>query len=255
MVNSWVTKLQLFSKFHDTTKHPGKEVFMTTNQIAYWNMQNQKSANEEQARHNKAQEHFNLSSLAETTRHNQATEGIDLGKLNESKRHNVVTESETHRHNVTGEQIDLGNLSETTRHNLAVENENARHNITSENENKRSNLANENLKQQSIDISNKEVDIKQQDANTRSSQAESAWAKINNDFDIAMQNLDLNQRRIRLDAIAKQIDAELRKAGMIAEADRFDQQLSESQRNNDLDYLASVLGSIIGAVGRTNNRR
>lgn len=65
---------------------------MTTNQINYWNLQNEKFKASETARSNRANEAIDLSRLAETKRHNIAGEGLDLSKLAETRRSNLENE-------------------------------------------------------------------------------------------------------------------------------------------------------------------
>jgi hypothetical protein len=110
-------------------------MFMTTTQIAYWNMK-------------------------EGKRHNKVTE-------RETKRHNKVGEKETKRHNVAGENLTATDLIERNRHNVATENltasdlaEKARHNRAGESidlyraqESERHNRVSEGQEQERIDIS------------------------------------------------------------------------------------------------------
>lgn len=99
-------------------------VNMTSNQIAYWSL-------EETKRSNKVNE-------KETQRANKAREG-------ETNRHNLVTEAETNRHNLAIETLTSQANAEQARHNQATEliaNFNAQ-------EAARSNLANEALKHES----------------------------------------------------------------------------------------------------------
>lgn len=145
---------------------------MTSNQIAYWNLQESKRHNV--MSENETQRH-NVVTENETGRHNWVTEQISISNLNESVRHNKATEYETNRHNVATEQLgsrtqteverhnrvteaqgdrdlniregtlaesvrhnkvneayNLSNLQETTRHNVSTEKENVRHNTSTE---------------------------------------------------------------------------------------------------------------------------
>lgn len=96
---------------------------MTSNQIAYWRLQ-------EDTRAHLAQEAENVRSAkakeAENYRHNVATEQQAAKELQETNRSNQARELETHRHNQWGEwetaANDLWHQGETTRHNLATEN-------------------------------------------------------------------------------------------------------------------------------------
>lgn len=106
---------------------------MTSNQIAYWSMLENRRANLERERNNR-------DVTSETIRHNRVYEG-------ETQRHNKMEESigwgnlqETSRHNKVGERQNRRALKETKRHNLISEyqgqqsiNENRRHNIRTEN--------------------------------------------------------------------------------------------------------------------------
>lgn len=73
---------------------------MTTNQLAYWTLQETKRSN--------------LARETETNRHNVAS-------LAETSRHNITGESETKRHNVASENLGMQQFNETARHNLAQE--------------------------------------------------------------------------------------------------------------------------------------
>lgn len=100
-------------------------IFMTSNQIAYWTLEETRRANKanetETKRHNTVGEGISSASLMETSRHNQATEGVDLGKLQETIRHNSATELEANRHNLVGEAQNQQQISESRRHNYATE--------------------------------------------------------------------------------------------------------------------------------------
>nr|AVX53668.1 putative ORF1 [Marmot picobirnavirus] len=83
---------------------------MTTNQIAYWQMMNDRDKLKETQRSNLANEQIKRDTLGETIQHNRNTEGIDVGRLNE-----------TITHNRNSEGIDLSKLQEQNRHNLQTE--------------------------------------------------------------------------------------------------------------------------------------
>lgn len=131
---------------------------MTSNQIAYWqlqeNVRHNISQESETSRANRAKEAYDLSALSETTRHNVASESEasrhNIATEAETKRTNKATEKETQRHNKVLEQTDLSKLNETQRHNKATEKQQAselaetvRSNKTREKETERSNKANE----------------------------------------------------------------------------------------------------------------
>lgn len=151
---------------------------MTTNQIQYWNLQEQK-------RHNLATESQTDRNLTENERSHRANESLVLmqnlesarhnlaGEL-ETNRHNVAYEQETQRHNVAVEDFNNRSLIEVNRHNIATEGienarvslgyaqlaETTRHNKASENiaiqqnvETHRSNVANEQIRSQSNQVS------------------------------------------------------------------------------------------------------
>lgn len=180
---------------------------MTTNQIAYQNLQEAKRLNTltttEAKRHNLASEQVAFGTLGETTRHNQMSESIDLSKLNEATRHNQASEaidygrlSETTRHNQAAENIDLGKLAESTRtnkanealragelsesnrHNVQVESESARHNLQTE----RQALANMHLDYQKLSEtiqSNRNSEDIRRDANRLQEAFNDAVARTN----------------------------------------------------------------------------
>lgn len=141
---------------------------MTSNQIAYWSLQEQKRSNAakeyETARNNAAIEaitkkrdantyilgshqlneavRHNVASEAETSRSNQAREY-------ETGRHNRKTESlqaysqaEMQRHNRQTEVLAGSQLSEAIRHNTAVETETNRSNLATERETHQNNTKN-----------------------------------------------------------------------------------------------------------------
>lgn len=116
---------------------------MTTNQIAYENLQEAKRLNTltttETKRHNLATEQVGFGTLGETTRHNKMTESIDMSKLGETARHNRASESidfgklsESVRTNKANEALRAGELSESNRHNVQMESETNRHNVQTE---------------------------------------------------------------------------------------------------------------------------
>nr|AVX53456.1 putative ORF1 [Marmot picobirnavirus] len=95
---------------------------MTSNQIAYWNLEETKRRNlvveEETHRHNSVMESQGYMSIQEQARHNRSTESISWANLAEVRRHNKAGEnltaqdiSERHRHNLITEQVQYGQLS------------------------------------------------------------------------------------------------------------------------------------------------
>lgn len=126
---------------------------MLNTQVAYW-------ANQEQKRHNLAQEDVSNRSLEESKRHNLRTEQWQFGSLGEQTRHNKATESwqsaslaETTRHNRASESISWSQLFETSRHNQQQEaigwgslGESIRHNQANEAEQRRHNLQDEDTR-------------------------------------------------------------------------------------------------------------
>lgn len=134
---------------------------MTSNQLRYWELQEQKRANRarerETRRANKFSErltqHFQQGTLDlraqelyESARSHQVAESINLASMQENVRHNIAYEQELQRHNTATEQlsskqldisaaslaetirshkasesISQGNLSEMRRHNQAQE--------------------------------------------------------------------------------------------------------------------------------------
>lgn len=107
---------------------------MTSNQIAYWNLVEQKRAN-------MASENTKRFSAEETQRANQAKEAetfrSNLAKEQETKRSNLAHEYEATRHNRQQERfsqdqltIEGHKLNETKRHNVASESVGMTGNIT-----------------------------------------------------------------------------------------------------------------------------
>lgn len=97
---------------------------MTSNQIAYWNLQ-------EAMRANRARE-------IENNRSN-------LAKERENYRSNAARERENLRSNLRSEQLQSYSLGETKRSNLARETETRRSNLMAEYENRRAHMANEKI--------------------------------------------------------------------------------------------------------------
>lgn len=141
---------------------------MTTNQIAYWNMRENRRNNQvvakETNRHNLAMENLQLGANQETARSNKAKEGLTLQQNIEKERSNKANEAigaanvvvregelaETTRSHQANENINLMNLAETQRHNIRTENITAAYNAESirvqderNREVKRDNLINE----------------------------------------------------------------------------------------------------------------
>nr|AVX53544.1 putative ORF1 [Marmot picobirnavirus] len=73
-----------------------KEVTMTSNQIAYWTLQETKRSNKQREREDKrshrANEAISSGNLAEQIRSHKAEEQIDISKLSETARHNQAQE-------------------------------------------------------------------------------------------------------------------------------------------------------------------
>lgn len=138
---------------------------MTSNQIAYWKLV-------EDRRHNLAMEQFNAATLNETSinnrriarenarhnvageielnRHNLATEASQVFQNLETARHNTAFETETSTHNRATESLGFSQFGETVRHNVATEAqesqriaETARHNLAAEQEMVRAHQATE----------------------------------------------------------------------------------------------------------------
>lgn len=163
---------------------------MTTQQIAYWNLQNEKSKLAETVRHNRSDEGIRKEANVETNRSNVQRE-LETHRHNywseqESQRHNVSTEretqranlerekqgrqqisinerahsenirsnkareTETHRHNLESEAWTAYGISETQRHNVESERETYRSNTARETETNRHNTASERLTSASI---------------------------------------------------------------------------------------------------------
>lgn len=148
---------------------------MTSNQIAYWQLQEQSRSNQareretarsnraseseahrsnlareqEQNRSNLINEAQNLRAIQETERSNRVKESetnrANLARESETHRSNVAVESETERSNRARESYNLGSLAETIRSNVARETETRRSNLVNEAERERSNRANETI--------------------------------------------------------------------------------------------------------------
>lgn len=100
-------------------------ISMTSNQVAYQNMLEQRRSNV--ARETETSYH-NRNVEGETGRHNLITEGVMQGTLLETSRHNYATENyyasellERHRHNYATELLTGRDISERKRHNIASE--------------------------------------------------------------------------------------------------------------------------------------
>jgi hypothetical protein len=94
---------------------------MTSTQVRYWTLQEDK-------RHNLASERLDASKIAETMRHNVVSEKQENFRLKEVKRHNIVSEKltasdimEKIRHNKESEKLTATQLAEIQRHNYAQE--------------------------------------------------------------------------------------------------------------------------------------
>lgn len=111
---------------------------MTINQIAYWNL-------EENKRHNLASEELAQNQLIEAGRHNLADESIRQSQLNETQRANIVKEAQ----NAFALSIS-GYDAETRRQ---AHNENVRHNLVGESQQAHS-LAQRDRQLDQADVSN-----------------------------------------------------------------------------------------------------
>lgn len=109
---------------------------MTSNQINYWNLQENKRHNiageqetyrhnlvgeQETERHNRATETFSMQDLDEKSRHNQATEKLSNVDLTLEHSRGLRTLEESSRHNQAMEKAEFTGLGETMRHNLESE--------------------------------------------------------------------------------------------------------------------------------------
>lgn len=143
---------------------------MTGNQINYWNMLRQETADREIARHNKEQEAIQKLQIKVQTLYNEGLLAVERAKNYETARHNREYEAITRAHNVAQERLASATLllnhsletrrvEETSRHNKAVETENYRSNLAKETETRRSNQMNEFIKQEQNMISQKKLAI------------------------------------------------------------------------------------------------
>lgn len=98
---------------------------MTTNQLAYLNLQETIRANQaregETHRANLASESLRLRDTLESIRHNQKLENISMFNLGETWRSNRARENENQRHNLETESLQSSTIAETNRANLANE--------------------------------------------------------------------------------------------------------------------------------------
>lgn len=137
---------------------------MTTNQLAYLNLQEQHRANLARESENIR---YNDLTTSEARRHNLANEVMEGGKLGESMRHNLVSEQLTHmqqdevaRHNLASETLADRTQTEVQRSNLRNEELKAAANAESERthrENEAIQHVGNNLAQQRIDTENRRV--------------------------------------------------------------------------------------------------
>lgn len=250
---------------------------MTANQIAYWNLQETKSANREVARRNAATE-------AETNRHNVATEGIDISKLQETVRHNTQQEgqqqrelAESVRRNVMSEvqrgqeliesaRTHRANEAETRRSNVAQETESRRAHKASESEAKRSNIAREKEttrhNQSAEAVASGELTVKKSQAaeqarhnvqtelqamrqlaeEVRHSKATESQAKRN---EIIQQTY--NQSMIHLKNVENQLKAESNATqlkNVTSTTERWKSELKEAKRRNDINAMLELIDKI-----------
>lgn len=235
---------------------------MTTNQINYWNLQENK-------RHNVRTEGQTDVQLAETERHNRATEGIDISKLSEQSRHNLETERQGRESlGIDHGKLDLAhlNLAETSRHNQASEaaerskiglgyaqlSETSRHNQQAEalqgydlnirqqqqDENVRHNYQTEEVARQKT-AAEKDLSI----AKTEFQNLQNKWYEIQQE-----QSYDLNQRKIEeVENNIRQIQAAINQADR-----RLDQGDVSNwiQSINAVNRLVRSTDSIVGGLSQ-----
>lgn len=220
---------------------------MTSQQIAYWNLVNERAKLGEVARHNLADEGIrdatqketarnnravltetersNRAREAETNRHNLFSERNDSfnamtnytnavtrqKELDETHRSNVVREGETNRHNRESEAWTAYNIMETQRHNKETEWENTRHNTADEFEKNRHNIKSEELGFQDLNVQySRNAELR------RHNQAQEWQANKQSDIDFTL-GLEKNKRAIDANAIDNAevfLKSELGKAGI-----------------------------------------
>lgn len=200
---------------------------MTTNQINYWNLQNEKSKAEETKRSNLENERIKRDTLSETSTHNRATENVDMSKLAESIRHNQATEGltmqqllELVRSNKVNEALKQGTLAETIRSNQAQEalkaSANAIADITS--------LRNFQAKLQQVSAS--------------------------------LENTRVIESGNNLRAIADSLENQLRDKGLDIEAEKVaneGRKIDESIRHNKVSELIDSLQAVNGILSGLSN--
>lgn len=210
---------------------------MTTNQINYWNLQENK-------RHNVVTEgetnRHNVATETETNRHNLATEAVDLGKLNESIRHNQRTE-----------QISAATLAETNRHNVVSEGEANRHNVQTE----RLDSVDLNIKQdqlgetqrhnqqtESVDKMNAHTSAVvgqserlRNDAETQYKEVLTTWEGLKNSPNVDLANAKVKAVQQQL----KQIDSQIQRAQIQNTVDAW------NAVNNSVRAAADIIDALI----------
>lgn len=237
---------------------------MTQNQINYANYLEMRKHNEltrnEIARHNLANEKYNIDALAEQSRHNQVTEG-------ESNRHNLASEAqasgvlrENIRHNYSTENINASyntmSLSETQRHNVETETlnrraqsiqeyanvsgrisaltnvKNAFTNVSKQHEEVRHNMATERITSDKLD---EEVRHNKQAETTQQS---SVWW---NHVDASTRNSETERHNIASENIDKSRISESARHNYATEG--------ETARHNYNSEIISAFGTFMNALG------
>lgn len=198
---------------------------MTSNQIAYWQLQEQKRSNlakeadtdfqnEENRRHNIRTERTALNVATETARHNKADESIKrFGEL-EKRRANMQNEAIKWSEAFETQRSNRAKEYETNRSNVAKETETYRSNIAKETETNRHNIADENVKLAKVQSKdaiqrraneiayyNYQLNAKKFDEDVRwhDMQNTNTITRNANDYEIATQKQNLAESEFRLD--------------------------------------------------------
>lgn len=160
---------------------------MTANQIAYWNLQEQRRSNLERERET---QRSNLAKEKETNRSNLAREHLQGSELDETVRSNLVKE-----------QFNISNLQESSRHNRADESirqqqvdvsrlnlyENQRSNRVNEGINKYTAVSQNDYRAAQIELSEAEQELKRYANAIDTLESDARVDKIRNDIKIAQQ--------------------------------------------------------------------
>lgn len=174
---------------------------MTSNQIAYWTLEETKRANLAREQENKRTNLANERIRSETNSINQA---IGYGNLSENRRANMAKETELNRHQVTTErqkEVDqaieaaktaiLQQNADTNSFNALINERNAATNAGMLAETNRTNLANEEIKQANLEELNRH---NMSDENIRRFVGATNYATSKEQSEASTTNANVNQQ-------------------------------------------------------------